>query len=78
MITDTCANTTRNVCIHKLFDIININQSIEIEEKGEDGLEAENLSSKVFYSHHGSLGIIFLLIILRTNPTEPFVTRSFA
>ena len=48
-----------------LFDKININP----KEKEKGSVLSKNFI--LVYSRHGSLGIICLLIILRTNPTEP-------
>ena len=48
-----------------LFDKININP----REKEKGSVLSKNFI--LVYSRHGSLGIICLLIILRTNPTEP-------
>ena len=60
-------NNTKKVSAQTvyLFDKININP----REKEKGYVLSKNFI--LVYSRHGSLGIICLLIILRTNPTEP-------
>ena len=60
-------NNTKKLRAHTvyLFDKININP----REKEKGSVLSKNFI--LVYSRHGSLGIICLLIILRTNPTEP-------